>query len=173
MGSHAAQRELVKEFSDRYRIVDRIFVWRESAYVKEFGGDADHTWVTSHENQELSRREYGDYWYCWGEAYQKPDDGLVLSETANLDVARSISTPHDREDTAGIPKPYFLFGTCHQIVNRILYATKTRTRDPLTLSKDVARYNVSRSLFGTYGCKGQECLQDWERKTKELDEMLL
>jgi hypothetical protein len=137
------------------------------------GQFADHTWATSYDAPS-SCAPGPEYWYSWGSCHAT-GSGTTARELgrapADLGVARCICQP-DLESyrfVAGDPAHggidfYGISGVCHQLSNRILFATALGGADPLTVSGAHA-YPVSRFVYGTYGSDTAE----WAaRKTRCL-----
>lgn len=117
----------------------------------------DHTWVTTYEVVPACPPDAkdGDYWYCWGECHATPPVSstarLLRQGPGSLDFARFIGRPNDAEESVGLR--YGIDGVCHQMANRILFATGSDDREPLSVA-GAAGYNLSVALFGVYGGKG-------------------
>lgn len=101
-----------------------------------------------------------EYWYSWGSCHTT-GAGTTARELgrapADLGVARCICQPDVEsyrfvsDDPAhGGVDFYGINGVCHQLSNRILFATAVGGADPLTVS-DAHGYPVSRFVYGTYG----------------------
>lgn len=132
---------------------------------------ADHTWVTSFDAPSTCP-PHPEYWYSWGSCHGT-GAGTTARDLgrgpADLRVARCICLPdvEDFHPTAGNPAHggidlYGIQGVCHQLANRILYATSAAGTPPATVKK-AHGYWFSRFLYGTYGANGNE----WEaRKVK-------
>lgn len=120
---------------------------------------ADHTWVTTYDAPGQCPPPV-NYWFSWGSCHgtgpQTPAKALG-TQGADLDVARCLCTP-DLEDYAPTPgNPahggidfYGITGVCHQLSNRILWASRSGGAAPLTVSGAMG-YGVSRFLYGAYG----------------------
>ncbi len=131
----------------------------------------EHTWVTTYEPVSACppSPENGDYWYCRGECHTTPPQSktarLLQSGPGDIEFARLIARPHDRDEGAGLK--YAVHGVCHQTANRILYATAGDNRDPLTV-EGTKGYNLSVTLYGVYGGKGnRRIMKQWENITQE------
>ncbi len=125
---------------------------------------ADHTWVTTFDSPSACPPP-ADYWYSWGGCHST---GPLASARplahgpAELGVARCICQA-DVEDYRFLPEDpahggidfYGISGVCHQLSNRILFASAAPGREPLTV-EDAHGYFVSRFLFGTYGADAAE-----------------
>ena len=120
---------------------------------------ADHTWVTTYEAASHCPPPHS-YWYSWGGCHDVGPGSAsrpLGAQAADLDAARCICVP-DVENywpTPGNPAHggidfYGISGVCHQLSNRILWATMSGTTAPITVS-DAMGYGVSRYVFGTYG----------------------
>lgn len=145
---------------------DVLFAWANP--VAGAGKLADHTWVTSF--PEPFACVLGGpphhYWYCWGDCHPA-GPGTTARALGNasgaLAVARCIGEP-DRKDNrpfsptvAGI-NFYGVDGVCHQVANRILFATSGPGTDPLTVH-GAHGYEVSVFAFGSYGGSESEWAQ--------------
>jgi hypothetical protein len=132
---------------------------------------ADHTWVTVYEAPSMCPPAPA-YWYSWGGCHATGSGTTataLASHEADLPVARCICQP-DVEDY--LPSPgnpahggidfYGITGVCHQLSNRILFATAAAGSTPLTVDGAHA-YGVSRFVYGTYGTNVSEWV---ERKTR-------
>lgn len=149
-----------------------LYSWANPLSVAGAGLDfADHTWVTSFDGP-FTCPPHPEYWYSWGSCHGT-GAGTTARDLgrgpADLRVARCICQP-DLEDfhpTAGNPAHggidlYGIQGVCHQLANRILYATSAAGMPPATVKK-AHGYWFSRFLYGTYGANGNS----WEaRKAK-------
>jgi hypothetical protein len=125
---------------------------------------ADHTWVTTYEAASHCPPPQS-YWFSWGGCHDigpgSPAKPLG-AQAADVAVARCICVP-DVEDYRPLPDNpahggidfYGISGVCHQLSNRILWATGSGGAAPLTVS-DAMGYGVSRFLFGTYGSNATE-----------------
>ena len=125
---------------------------------------ADHTWVTEYEAPGQCPPQPG-YWFSWGSCHATGPETTgrtIGAQAGNLAVARCICTP-DLEDYAPTPgNPahggidfYGISGVCHQLSNRILWATKSGGAAALTVG-DAMGYGVSRFVYGTYGINAAE-----------------
>jgi len=125
---------------------------------------ADHTWVTTFDASS-SCPPPTLYWYSWGGCHSTgPGTTATLLDhrPASVDVARCICQP-DVEDyrfLAGDPAHggidfYGVSGVCHQLSNRILFATAGAGGTPASVS-GAHGYGVSRFLYGTYGSDAAE-----------------
>lgn len=137
------------------------------------GQFADHTWATSYDAPSTCAPG-PEYWYSWGSCHATGASTTARElgrAPADLGVARCICRP-DVESYAfveGDPAHggidfYGITGVCHQLSNRILFATAVGGAEPLTV-KDAHGYPVSRFVYGTYGSNPSE----WDaRKTRCL-----
>ena len=140
------------------------------AWADPIGGTAnlaDHTWVTSFD--PVSQCPPGQsYWYAWGGCHQTGSGATSRSlgtHAADMAVANCICTPDVHEllppnsASHGGINLYGIDGVCHQLSNRILWATTKGTGDSLTV--DGAKgYGASRWLFGTYGAN----VGEWQNR---------
>jgi len=132
---------------------------------------AEHTWVTTYKPVTACppSAEDGDYWYCWGECHTTPPGSgttrFLCSGLGDIEFARSIARPNDPLENVGLR--YGIDGVCHQMANRILYATGGDHRETLTV-EGAQGYNLSVTLYGVYGGKRNRTVrQKWERTTQE------
>lgn len=158
----------------------RILPARVRAHVPEKMVLAEHSWVTTYEPVSACPPDPddGEYWYCLGDCHTTPPENsearLLCSGPGDVEFARSVARPHetrpersDRWECAGLWFGHD--GVCHQIANRILYATGGDHGDPLTV-EGVKGYNLSVTFFGMYGGRGKRRLgveQEWQRQIQE------
>lgn len=125
---------------------------------------ADHTWVTTYEAASHCPPPH-TYWFSWGGCHDigpGTQARALGAQLADVAVAQCICVP-DVEDYRPLPNNpahggidfYGISGVCHQLSNRILWATQSGGAAPLTVS-DALGYGVSRFLFGTYGSDAAE-----------------
>lgn len=109
---------------------------------------ADHTWVTTYPDP-FSCPPTPDYWYCWGSCHPAGPGTtarLLASRVGDLALARCICAPNSKSAHGGI-NLYGIEGVCHQLTNRVLYATGP---SPITV-QGAHKYWLSHLLFGKYG----------------------
>ena len=152
-----------------------LYTWFKPAFTRRkwFPMQPEHTWVTSYDDLDESPpdRSKGDYWFCWGDSWTKAASTSVRDAAADLDAARLICKPNDPEAHAGIPGPYRANGTCHQVANRVLYATAYSGHEPQTV-QGAHGYKATRFAWGPYGCLGNPAgLEDWERMKTRVHEL--
>ena len=118
---------------------------------------ADHTWVTDYENfaQCAERGPRSKYWYATGKCHPVAGDRsrALANAPADLRLAQCIAKPDESTFTAGRATArirYGIDGVCHQICNRILWATAVGGATPITVA-GANGYGVSRLAYGTYG----------------------
>lgn len=148
----------------------KLYVWMNPAFIdpdtakklpKGFPYPA-HTWVTSHEEEDLCNPANGEYWYCWGGAYSKHEAEKLNEGFACLDAARGICEPYNKKDSAGLGTNYIRGRwVCHQVANRILYATKGNGIKPLEVD-GANGYFWTKYFFGTYGDKSATAAERWD-----------
>jgi hypothetical protein len=125
---------------------------------------ADHTWVTTYDAPSPCPPPTV-YWYSWGGCHTTGSGTtatLLSHRPASVDVARCICEP-DVEDYSFQPGDpahggidyYGISGVCHQLSNRILFATAGAGGTPSTVN-GAHGYGVSRFLYGTYGSDAAE-----------------
>lgn len=135
----------------------RLFAWATPAFIQ--GSPADHTWVTTYDSRVSPHGSIGqvtasgeDNWYCWGSFH--PTGHFLGSRTGNGALARCLVQPNVDSNTnppaRGTIFSYGLDGVCHQLANQVLYATKTATTSPLTVS-GARWYNASVFFYDVYG----------------------
>ncbi|HMK04828.1 MAG TPA: hypothetical protein VK489_11575, partial [Ferruginibacter sp.] len=105
-------------------------------------------------------------------------------QLGNISLAKCIATANDVSSNVnthgGITGFYAFRGVCHQVANRVLYATGTGTTPPLTV-KNAKGYAISHFLYGTYGrgltaefkarvakCNGNPAYAEDERSFEEM-----
>ena len=146
-----------------------LYSWANPLSVGGTGLDfADHTWVTSFDAPSTCP-PHPEYWYSWGSCHGTGGETAARDlgrGPADLRVARCICQPdiEDFHPTGGNPAHggidlYGIQGVCHQLANRILYATAAAGTPPATVKK-AHGYWFSRFLYGTYGANGNE----WEAR---------
>ena len=121
---------------------------------------ADHTWVTSYP-APFRCPPNADYWYCWGTCHPTGPGTTARalgSQAGDLAFAKCICAPNDASAHGGI-ELYGIQGVCHQLANRILYATGPA---PLIVS-NARMYWLSHALFGTYGTTHV----DWAKRRRD------
>jgi len=146
-----------------------LYSWANPLSVVEIGLDfADHTWVTSFDSPSTCP-PHPEYWYSWGSCHGTGGGTTARDLTrgsADLRVARCICQPdvEDFHPTAGNLSHggidlYGIQGVCHQLANRILWATSAGGAPPATVD-EAHGYGFSRFLYGTYGANANE----WEAR---------
>jgi len=117
---------------------------------------ADHTWVTTFPAPAACPPPK-DYWYCWGICYSTGSGTgarLLRSGPGVLGVASCICAPNDHKAHGGITF-YGIEGVCHQLANRVLYAST-----PKQTVAGAHLYGLSVFVFGPYGTT----TADWARR---------
>jgi hypothetical protein len=115
-----------------------------------------HTWVTS-TTDVASCPPVAHYWYCWGVCHRAPsvtEKSKLLKEApfylhAAQQIAKADDASASQQAHAGIPGHYGYRGVCHQVSNRVLYATAVG-KAPVTV-EGAKGYKISRHLYGAYG----------------------
>ncbi len=132
---------------------------------------AEHTWITTYPTvlDCPPKARDGDFWYCGGECHTTPPEShtarLLRRGHGDIEFARFIGRPNDRLESVRLR--YGRDGVCHQMANRILYATGGDHRNPLTV-EGAKGYNLSVTLYGVYGGKrSREVKQEWEKHIQE------
>lgn len=156
-----------------------FYVWRRPL---DFAPPLDHTWVTTYQPVATCPPDdsLGDYWYCWGVCHETgpgTNAELLHYGVGDLERAHCLDTPNDSDSHAGIPGFYGEYGVCHQVANRMLFATE----GPLTI-KGANGWFLSYLVYGWYGGpegnweeRKHQCglAQKAEMTEKDLDEELL
>lgn len=127
-------------------------------FSNPLGNDlADHTWVTDYSQPECpdGGAPRSRYWYATGKCHPVPGDRprALASAPADLNLASCIAKPDESTFTAGPATArirYGIDGVCHQISNRVLWATSVGGATPVTV-EGARGYGVSRFAYGTYG----------------------
>lgn len=147
-------------------MADKLYVWANPLqHLKRF----DHTWVTSYDAPFSCTKDGPPqhYWYCWGECHAvgpKTTPRLLGKAPADLGIARCLCQPDDpisrpgRKSVGGV-NFYGVQGVCHQLANRVLFATTTTP--PLTVL-GAHGFDDSRNLYGTYG----KNVREWRNRVK-------
>jgi hypothetical protein len=123
---------------------------------------ADHTWVTDYPSP-FKCPPGANYWYCWGACHPAGPGTTARplgSAQGNIAFAQCICQPNNANAHGGI-NLYGIEGVCHQLANRVLYATSSYGT-PLTV-KGAHKYWLSHFLFGTYGTTHT----DWANRKKK------
>ncbi len=124
----------------------RLYAWARPSRVTF--GIGDHTFLTTFRAPFALERPPTDSWFCAGGVYSSDDPSvrLLFDTAADAVLARRICASNDPEATAGIL--YGVTGVCHQIANRVLYASVQRP-PPLVSAAD--QYPISRFFYRDYG----------------------
>lgn len=148
---------------------------------------ADHTWVSTYDAPSGCPPPT-DYWYCTGACHPTGAGTTARAlRTGRADLALAhciaqpnVSTFHPGPATAGIH--YGIDGVCHQISNRVLFATSI-VGDSLTVS-GAHGYHASRFLSGKYGsnvaqwhqllrrCTGTPAARSGDEPMDDLEQMI-
>ena len=150
-----------------------FFAW--AAPANDMNIFPDHTWVTTYDNRVTGHKDVGavvaakeHFWFCWGNFRSKggspaSPDGALGYRDGDLQEALCLVQPDaacDVEPAArGTIFRYGRNGVCHQLANQVLYATRTETQAPLTVS-EARGYWASSFRYGTYGTPELE----WDTK---------
>ncbi|HLA85936.1 MAG TPA: hypothetical protein VJL29_14185 [Thermoguttaceae bacterium] len=143
--------------------------------IAAFGGWilGDHTWVTTYKPVERLPPDPhdGEYWYCWGDGHctppADPDSRFLARQEGDLEFAVRVACPNEDAEDCGLE--YGKQGVCHQMANRILYATAIDDRPPLKV-ENARGYYLTVALYGEYGGKGSRGDQSrrrWEEVVKD------
>lgn len=134
--------------------MDKIyFVWANPLTIDK---DLDHTWATTYDPVATCPpdTQNGAYWYCWGICHMtgsyNPTARQLHYGTGDYDLASCICEPNKEDNHAGIPGWYGQWGVCHQVANRILYATTGPDGQKMNV-EGAHGYWLSHFLYGTYG----------------------
>lgn len=140
-----------------------FFAWADSVHGWPMpGSPPEHTWVTTFEPVELCPPDasLGEYWYCWGICHRTPPANekarCLSSGEGSVTFALRTAAPNDQRADAGLR--YGIHGVCHQIANRILYATAIGGQTPITV-EGARGFELSVAMFGLYGGKGTHGLR--------------
>jgi hypothetical protein len=144
-----------------------LFAWANPV----FGGLADHTWVTNYAAPFSCdhRGPRKHFWYCWGDCHPAGPGTTARalgSAPGDLILAQCIAAPNSTGKTSGNPAlggidHYMFDGVCHQVANRVLYATTGDNTRPLTVEL-ADGYADSVFAYGEYGGTDEE----WEARRR-------
>lgn len=125
-----------------------------------------HTFVVDASKLPLSEETPRGYWYCAGDFCDIDEGGVRQHLTrANLDYARCLVAPdikddHPERSQLVIAGDYGVHYVCHNITNRVLYATNL----PETLiDLDIATTGYELVVKSTLGVYGQNKVE-WEQR---------
>lgn len=145
-----------------------LYAWSDSFLSVDGVVLADHTWVTTFDAPYACPPGTA-YWYSWGGCHATgpgTEAKLLGKAPAALEVASCICRPDDKNYRFEVDNPahggidfYGIHGVCHQLANRILFATAAEGVGPVTVS-DAHAYRVSRFVYGTYGRNAT----DWAKR---------
>ena len=162
----------------------KLYAWANPLSAAKF---LDHTWVTTTPSVDACPPKPG-FWYCWGVCHttgaSNPSASPLGNQEADISLANCIAKANDATSNVdthgGITGFYGFRGVCHQVANRVLYATGSGTTAPLTV-KNCKGYAVSHFLYGTYGrgltaefkkritdCKGNPSYVEDDRVFEEM-----
>lgn len=170
-GCSTNQTSTEKDPTDSLGLVNdsmgKLYAWTNPVPIATF---LDHTWVTT-TNLVENCPPSPDFWYCWGVCHMthpnNPNAQAIGNQEANIVLANCIATSNDSRINvnthAGITGFYGFRGVCHQVANRVLYATASLTSPPLTVDGSKG-YALSHFLYGTYG-RGLD--KDFKRRIKK------
>ncbi len=133
-----------------------------------------HTFVVNPEDSPFDEKNTEGYWYCAGDFCDIEAGGVhqFLCD-ADIDRAECLVSSNIKDDHKDRPElvikgDYGVHYVCHNIVNRILYATKDKITLFDTGIKSTGYEFVVKSCLGVYG---QNAL-DWnDRKAKCSDSL--
>lgn len=128
-----------------------------------------HTFVVEESKLPLNQKRIDGYWYCAGD-FCDIDEAGVYQELIKADIpyAKCLVAPNIKDKdplrpTKVIAGEFGVHYVCHNITNRILFATKNRsTLFDLEISKSGYEVVVKTTL-GVYGQNKVE----WERKIQK------
>jgi hypothetical protein len=143
-------------------------LWSWAAAMVYPVDDWDHTWVTDYGSLTTSRRKAAkDYWYCGGKYHGSAHAAQLRRARADLRFARCIAAPNLRGCWRGNPALggiyYGVTGVCHQIANRVLFATSFHPdghHQPITVC---GARNYLATLIGFDGPYGST-IAEWEER---------
>ena len=127
-----------------------------------------HTFVVEESKIPLNPENIDGYWYCAGDFCDVSDAGVYQDiGEANIDYAKCLVAPNIKDDDPLRPAMvihgrYGVNYVCHNITNRILYATS----DKKTLSQiNILKTGYSTVVKSVLGIYGQNKVE-WERRKK-------
>ena len=145
------------------RIV-KLYAWVVPAFSSN--SPVDHTWVTTYDNRQIvypddsQVMQAGEsYWYCWGDFHPKggtPNNptGYLGEQDGDLALAQCLVKPNEDSRTDAAARDsiftYGIDGVCHQLANKVLYATGTGGTLQLTV-RNARGYIASTFIYNTYG----------------------
>lgn len=125
-----------------------------------------HTFAVEESKLPLTSESIDGYWYCAGDFCNIDEAGVYQHlSSANIKYAKCLVTPnipndHPDRDKLVISGEYGIHYVCHNITNRVLYATENRNT-LIDLDIKTTGYEiVVKSALGVYGQNKVE----WERK---------
>lgn len=146
-----------------------FYAWTAPAFISGF--PADHTWVTSFDNRRHVYDCIDDvavaresFWFCWGGYRPEGTPPTpITAQLGDLALAKCLVQPNFVSEkyapTSGTIFEYGRDGLCHQLSNQVLFATKTMSRAPATVS-GARWYRLSSAIYRDYGLQRRA----WRRK---------
>lgn len=154
----------------RQRILKSILTWLDIISVVP-----NHTFVVEEAAIPLDRTEPSGYWYCAGDFCDIDEAGVHQHlEDANISLAKCLVSPdikddHELRPVLVIAGEYSVNYVCHNIANRVLYATPNH----LTLGDiEIPKNGYSAVIKSTLGVYGQNKVE-WKRRHKNCSQSLI
>jgi len=145
----------------RQRILKSLLTWLDIISVVP-----NHTFVVEEASIPLNSVQPSGYWYCAGDFCDIDEPGVhQYLEDADIRLARCLVAPDVKDDhqlrpTLVIAGEYGVNYVCHNIANRVLYATKDQqTLGDIEIPKN-GYSAVIKSVLGVYGQNKVE----WKRR---------
>ncbi len=127
-----------------------------------------HTFLVEESKIPLNPNSIDGYWYCAGDFCNIDEAGVYqFIDTADISYARCLVAPNIKDSDPNRPKlviegTYGVNYVCHNITNRVLYATKTKSTLGTIGIPNTGYAAVVKSALGVYGQNQVE----WERRKK-------
>lgn len=125
-----------------------------------------HTFVVEESRIPLNPSKLDGYWYCAGDFCNVDEAGVYQHvDEADIGYAKCLVSPNIKDDDPRRPKlviqgEYGVNYVCHNIANRVLFATKSKqTLGDIEIPK-TGYSTVVKSALGVYGQNKVE----WERR---------
>ncbi|MHA2690645.1 hypothetical protein [Vibrio harveyi] len=145
----------------RQRVKDSFRTWLDIISVVP-----NHTFVVEERSIPLDKTNPSGYWYCAGEFCDIDEAGVHQHlEEANISYAQCLVSPNIKDDhplraTLVIEGEYSVNYVCHNITNRVLYATD----DHLTLGDiEIPKTGYGAVIKSALGVYGQNKVE-WKRR---------
>ncbi|MBD1571560.1 hypothetical protein [Aliivibrio sp. S10_S31] len=154
--------------------VRRLVFYKLRTWLDQVVKIVVHTFVVEESKIPLNPKDVDGYWYCAGDFCNTDEAGVYQDlSLADIDYARCLVEPNIKDDHPNrenlvISGVYGVHYVCHNITNRVLYATE----DKVTLSelniKTTGYPLVVKSALGVYGQNKVE----WNRKKQRCSNSL-